>query len=144
MEPLITFVTDISQADYRDNYQTELSGLTAELPPNVHLLTLEQWKNGELLLRLEHFYQKNEDPVLSKPVTVGLSNLLKNFEIVHARELTLSANADIEAIKHRMQFKYTPVGNVEEPEESTFDAEKLEVTLNPMQIRTFVVRVRRN
>jgi len=42
------------------------------LPDNVHLLTLEQWEAGTILLRLEHFYAKDEDPVLSQPAKVQL------------------------------------------------------------------------
>ena len=48
------------------------SGLKRRLPDNVHLLTLEQWDAGTVLLRLEHFYAKDEDPVLSQPAKVQL------------------------------------------------------------------------
>ena len=144
MEPLVTFTTNVSEADYRAKYQTQFTGLTVALPKNVHLLTLEQWSNDRLLLRLEHFYQKNEDAELSKPATVNLKNLFSGFEVVHAQELTLSGNSDIEATKNRLKFKYTPVGTVEEPEVHVFEANKMDVTLTPMQIRTFVVNVKRH
>ena len=42
------------------------------LPANVHLLTLETYKAGQLLIRLEHQYEANEDPELSQPVEVNL------------------------------------------------------------------------
>ena len=48
------------------------SGMKRPLPDNVHLLTLEQWEAGTVLLRLEHFYAKDEDPVLSQPAKVQL------------------------------------------------------------------------
>jgi len=48
------------------------SGLQTSLPENVHLLTLEHFHAGKILLRLEHFYQKNEDMVLSKVAEVHL------------------------------------------------------------------------
>jgi len=48
------------------------SGLKRRLPDNVHLLTLEQWEASSILLRLEHFYAKDEDPVLSQPAKVQL------------------------------------------------------------------------
>jgi lysosomal alpha-mannosidase len=38
---------------------------------NVHLLTVEPWKEGSLLLRLEHVMEQNEDSVLSLPVEVA-------------------------------------------------------------------------
>ena len=48
------------------------SGLARNLPENVHILTLEPWREHELLLRLEHIMEKDEDPELSKPVIVDL------------------------------------------------------------------------
>ena len=57
MEPLISFSTGISETEYRSKFQTQFSGLVKALPKNVHLLTLEQWSQNRLLLRLEHFYQ---------------------------------------------------------------------------------------
>jgi hypothetical protein len=48
------------------------SPLTSVLPPNVHLLTLEPLPNNEFLLRLEHFYERDEalgnDVVIQKNV----------------------------------------------------------------------------
>jgi len=46
--------------------------MKTSLPENVHLLTLEQWHSGKFLLRLEHFYQKNEDKKLSQVAEVSL------------------------------------------------------------------------
>jgi lysosomal alpha-mannosidase len=50
----------------------QYSGVKRALPDNVHLLTLEQWTAKTFLLRLEHFYEKNEDPNLSKAAKVSL------------------------------------------------------------------------
>jgi len=49
----------------------QYSGLKESLPTNVNLLTVEPWKEGSLLLRLEHIMEANEDPVLSLPVEVA-------------------------------------------------------------------------
>ena len=60
------------------------SGLSVPLPPNVHLLTLEPWRDGTHLLRLEHVYGVGESPTLSMPVTVQLDvspNLFKTWII---------------------------------------------------------------
>ncbi len=62
--------------------------------------------------------------------------------VTAARELTLSANADISA--SRLKFKYTPIGAVVEPAAAGFNPTTLELTLNPMQIRTFLLKVKRN
>ena len=143
-EPLVTFSTGSTESEYRSHLRLTFSGLASQLPKNVHLLTLEQWNHDRLLLRLEHFYQKDEDSELSKPVTVNLKKLFYNFEIVSAQELTLSANAPVENKANRLKFKYIPEGKIEEPMKITFDAQKLDVTLSPMEIRTFVLKVKRN
>ncbi len=48
------------------------SGLTRALPDNVQLLTLEPWREGTQLLRLEHIYDMGEHPILSQPITIDL------------------------------------------------------------------------
>lgn len=50
----------------------QLSALNRALPPNVHILTLEPWKNDTILLRLEHLFEVNEARKLSAPVRVNL------------------------------------------------------------------------
>ena len=46
--------------------------MNGHLPQNVHMLTMEQWDGDTFLLRLEHFYEKGEHPVLSKTAIVDL------------------------------------------------------------------------
>lgn len=48
------------------------SGLAKNLPPNIHILTLEPWKDGTILLRLEHIFEVGEGENLSKPVDVNI------------------------------------------------------------------------
>lgn len=43
----------------------------------MQILTLEPWIGMNLLVRLEHVLEKNEDPQLSKPVTVDLQVINK-------------------------------------------------------------------
>jgi lysosomal alpha-mannosidase len=141
LEPLITFSTYKTESDYYKNFQTSYSGLVNALPKNVHLLTLEQWKNNSYLLRLEHFYQTIDDPEgLSKPVTVDLKSLFKPFVISEAVEMTLGGNQILSSAK-RLEFK-TQDTNQNEPKKYEFDAKNLSVTLTPMQIRTFVIKVK--
>ena len=42
------------------------------LAENVHILTLEPWRDGTQLLRLEHVYDVGEHPILSNPATIIL------------------------------------------------------------------------
>jgi lysosomal alpha-mannosidase len=46
--------------------------LADELPQNVHILTLERWRERQVLVRLEHIFQINESSLYSKPVFVNL------------------------------------------------------------------------
>lgn len=64
------------------------------LPPQIHLLTLEKWKNGDLLLRLEHIYQKDEHPELSKPATVNLQ-VLKLASLIQNLQKKLHENVHL-------------------------------------------------
>ena len=59
--------------------------MTRALAENVHLLTLQQWYAGAVLIRLEHFFQKDEDADLSKPVTVDLNVSLVTLRYVSNR-----------------------------------------------------------
>ena len=57
MDTLLTFVpTKLSFAQWKSKYSMKYSSVM-ELPPNVHLLTLEEWAGNSrdsVLLRLEH------------------------------------------------------------------------------------------
>uniref|UniRef100_A0A8K9X609 Alpha-mannosidase n=1 Tax=Oncorhynchus mykiss TaxID=8022 RepID=A0A8K9X609_ONCMY len=95
LQPLITF----TDGELHPSTRLEFSGLQAVLPPAVHLLTVSQWDQDTVLLRLEHQYQASESKEHSQPVTVNLQRL----------------------------------GG---------DPSVWEVSLKPMEIRTFLLRVR--
>lgn len=46
--------------------------LNNSLPLNIHLLTLEHWRKDQVLLRIEHIFEKDEDRFLSLPETINL------------------------------------------------------------------------
>ena len=50
----------------------QYKGLQSELPRNVHMLTLQYLTQTEILLRLEHQYEAQEDKILSEPVTINI------------------------------------------------------------------------
>uniref|UniRef100_A0A8K9XMT8 Alpha-mannosidase n=1 Tax=Oncorhynchus mykiss TaxID=8022 RepID=A0A8K9XMT8_ONCMY len=56
LQPLITF----TDGELHPSTRLEFSGLQAVLPPAVHLLTVSQWDQDTVLLRLEHQYQASE------------------------------------------------------------------------------------
>ena len=50
----------------------QFTALTRELPPNIHLLTLQSLDDGNFLLRLEHQFELDEAP-WNEAVNVSLA-----------------------------------------------------------------------
>lgn len=119
-----------------------------------------------LLLRLEHVLEKDEDSTLSKPVIVDLQGLFSPFEITSLRETTLGANKWLNEIE---PLSFTKGDNLEYfvddgdcdmqkwlewkayhndlhrsrvPKE-TKSEDQYKILLNPMQIRSFVIDVKK-
>nr|XP_044995358.1 lysosomal alpha-mannosidase-like [Jaculus jaculus] len=119
--------------------RAQFSGLLRELPPSVHLLTLAHWGPGMLLLRLEHQFAVGEDSGrnLSSSVTLNLQDLFSAFTITRLQETTLAANQPLASTS---RLKWTPnTGPVSYTAPSKLDPTS--VTLQPMEIRTFVASV---
>uniref|UniRef100_A0AAY4F1G7 Lysosomal alpha-mannosidase n=1 Tax=Denticeps clupeoides TaxID=299321 RepID=A0AAY4F1G7_9TELE len=122
LQPLLSF----QQGAPHYSFQMAFSGLHAALPPAVHLLTLSQWDRESVLIRLEHQYQAKESKSFSEPVTVNLQ--------VSTKVLFF--------------FSFSPdrmcvcTNEGEQPQrQSPSDPSPWDVTLNPMEIRTFLLRV---
>uniref|UniRef100_A0AAY4F1G4 Alpha-mannosidase n=1 Tax=Denticeps clupeoides TaxID=299321 RepID=A0AAY4F1G4_9TELE len=131
LQPLLSF----QQGAPQSSSQLEFSGLHAALPPAVHLLTLSQWDRESVLIRLEHQYQAKESKSFSEPVTVNLQKLFSTLEIVGATEMSLGANQWKDQMT-RLDWK-TSSGEFT----NLYDPSPWDVTLNPMEIRTFLLRV---
>jgi len=107
-------------------------------------LTLEQWHSGFFLLRLEHFYAKNEHPVLSQPAQVSIKTLFEPFIIDSIDEATLGAN-QLLANATRLQWNVAGYGRTQKDMKSyvtPVDPVTMNIVLQPMQIRTFLVILR--
>jgi len=144
MGPTVTFAPLVqTPPQYIQEFNTKLSGLKRWLPDNVHLLTLERWSKDSYLLRLEHFYEKNEDAVRSKPASVSLKALFTPFDVITATELTLGANRNLDSAR-RLQWNVQNYGTTKADMSSYVNPldSDLNVELQPMQIRTFEVKVR--
>ncbi|KAF1500388.1 Lysosomal alpha-mannosidase, partial [Eudyptula minor novaehollandiae] len=116
----------------------QFSALRRELPPNVHLLTLTPWDAGTLLLRLEHQFERGESVNGSQPVTVDLLNLFSAFTITSVQEMSLGADLPLSAIS---RLVWTPaIGPAQPRPVPKLDPSR--VTLQPMEIRTFLATVR--
>jgi len=142
MHPLATYsITPQSYESYSAAYQQTWSALTDALPLNVHLLTLDQLGPNEYLIRVEHYFELHEDETYSHPVTFDLQSLFKSIgTISNTVELTLGANLPLADMK-RLNW----VTGGEELSQMTIPKERslqdTNITLNPMQIRTFSVTV---
>lgn len=137
-EPLILIAPVTSISDWTLQYKTTYSGIAQPFPENVRLLTLEPWKDDTVLLRLEHFYDKTDDPVLSQPATINVQNLFTNFEIYNLIETTLGANVLLSDVN---RFTWDTTNGPTRGNSDYLPEGALDVTLQPMQIRTFVAQV---
>lgn len=101
MSPISTFsLTNVSYETYSENYRLTWSALNDTMPVNVHLLTFDQLDSDLYLIRVEHFFERNEDKIFSTPVQFDLQKLLNNQgKIVDLLELTLSANLPLNDMK---------------------------------------------
>ena len=159
MNPLATYsLTQQTYADYSTAYRQTWSALTDVLPLNLHLLTLDQLGAKDYLIRVEHYFELNEDEIYSHPLTIDLQSIFKSIgTITNTVELTLSANLPLAQLQrlnwitsdnesscgtdHSMSFSSGFLFLIQLfclEEQSLNDTS---VRLTPMQIRTFQVTV---
>ncbi|XP_074647600.1 lysosomal alpha-mannosidase-like [Tubulanus polymorphus] len=139
--PVAAFTeTKLTFYKWKTMYNVSWSGLKKRLPPNIHLLTLEQWDGGDILIRLEHFYEVG-DPSLSAPASVDLRGLFQPFEVKAVDELMLAANQR-KADSKRLKWNYTDKEATESQPQMTqqhVKTDPLVITMSAMEIRTFQV-----
>lgn len=133
-------------------FYNEFSALKTKLPIGVHVLSLQEWNEGTLLLRLENYLEK-ADVVRTGIKTIFLKQLFVNLVIFAAKETTLAGNMWLEdwmplqwSKKDRFVKNYNKYyfEKFKEYSDDTFtQSEYLDidsgVTLIPQQIRTFVL-----
>ncbi|UJR26763.1 hypothetical protein I4U23_008078 [Adineta vaga] len=142
MHPLPTYsLTQQTYDNYAAAYRQTWSALTDTLPMNVHLLTFEQLIPSVYRVRVEHFFELNEDETYSHPVTFDLQSIFSSIgKIDELVELTLTANLaliDLERLKWL-------TGGQESSHINIPDAKLMAnstIRLIPMQIRTFNVLI---
>ena len=138
LRPIISFSNGTKSEVFA--HQTKFSALKKALPENINILTLEYWRKDQILLRLEHVYQSNEDSELSRPELIDLLSMFHNVPVGGVEELTLAANQPISAIKNRFVFEHENQHKVN----ATNDIDSFLITMKPMQIRTFVIHLKNN
>jgi lysosomal alpha-mannosidase len=140
MHPLAIYsLTQQSYADYSAAYRLTWSALTDTLPLNVHLLTLDQVGPKDYLIRVEHYFELNEDDTYSNPVTIDLQSIFKSIgTISNTVELTLGGNFPLANLQ-RLNWVISDNESSRVTKEQSLNDPS--VRLIPMQIRTFEVTV---
>ena len=124
-------------------YRSHHSGMKP-LPPNIHLLTLEQWTQpNSILVRLEHVYSSSVRGDLSSGVKVPLKDLFPFIGLQSAVEMTLSGNQPLTRAS-RLEWK-----TIDSDEKSgagylpSLNQTDFTLELKPMEIRTLMLTVSR-
>ena len=117
--------------------------LSYDLSTNIQLNTFETWSPNVLLLRLAHQFAVDEDTELSAPVTIDLSTLLSRYDIKSVTEMSLSVNQEKQTmLANKIQWSTANDAQFSVPlQKSLGNDDYYEVTLNAMEIRTFLVHV---
>ncbi|CAI0555724.1 unnamed protein product [Linum tenue] len=139
--PVLVAFTKQDASKWMESHVNSFSGVdpSYSLPNNVAVITLQELKVGEVLLRLAHLYEIGEDKDYSGMARVELKMLFPNKKIGKVTELSLSANQKrSELEKRRLVWK---VAAKEEESKvvrgGAVDPDNLVVELAPMEIRTF-------
>lgn len=157
LSPIITFaLPELSYADYSNNYYQTWSALTEVVPYNVHLLTIDQLTSKTFLIRLEHYFELNEDDTYSKPVQIDLQLLFNHLgTISDVVELALAANFPLNQMQRlvwmtdeQQSSEWRPIGRQYHHHPCTDSSmifsdsgpsTETIINLAPMQIKTFQV-----
>jgi len=138
---VITFAPPTNNlTNWLNAYKPSFVGLTRELPKNLHLQTWRPLRNnpGAFLFRLRHLYGVGEDSELSKPVTINVDTLFTGRSIASMRETQLTGILDIDKVT-----TYNWRTTNDNPSDKGFprvpDTPDFTVTLNPLDIRTWVI-----
>ncbi|XP_033744944.1 lysosomal alpha-mannosidase-like isoform X2 [Pecten maximus] len=147
MAPSLSFmIGNGEQETWIQNWGVQWSAMKTALPENVHLLTMETWRTPGVdpiedmgfLMRLEHLYEVDEDPVFSQPVTLDLNQFFK-FGIHIVSEVTLGANLPLSELRRMGWDIIVNKQDTAKSTDNTLRVDNTTITLTPMQIRTFVV-----
>ena len=115
------------------------SALKTQLPENLHLVTLDGAHNDQVILRIGHMYAVNEDATLSSPVTISLTSLFVDVCVEEVLELNLAATQAFSDMKRRHWRQSESESLNDLTQTHLHDA--FSVTLKPMQIKTWQVRL---
>ena len=137
---------------YRSNYQ---SIITSSLPPNIHLLTVQAWDNNSLLLRLAHLYDIHDANIggpsnLVNNVTVNIGSIFNSstsgFTIISVTEMTAPGSKPLSSLTPvKYYVDNDPTNPIIMPQIPTPpQGNDFTITINPLEIRTFICTIQTN
>lgn len=94
LQPLV-FISNAAKIDW-SKLKNCHGNLKTSLPDGLHLLTLEPFSPGKVLLRLENYLEKTDS---SSDVEVDLSSLFETIKLISLKETSLAANEWLENVK---------------------------------------------
>ena len=144
LQPVLLFAEQTlpySEWDSAFSGPRSFAGLDDDLLPEaVSVMTLMH-QDGDLLLRLEHLYGPDDSALLGVAVSVDLEDLFApaGVKVLGFVEMALGGNVPLDSVQ-RLRWD-----TLEKREEKSTRSEDvgLSVSLEPMQIRTFLVNVER-
>ncbi|CAF3547776.1 unnamed protein product [Rotaria sp. Silwood1] len=142
MHPLATYaLPSLSYVNYSTIYHQTWTALKNDLPLNIHLLTFDQLDIKKYLIRIEHYFELNEDNIYSNSVIFDLQKIFQRQGIINdIIELTLAGNLPLNNMKRlNWSINNEKLSKINILKETSLN--DLNILLNPMQIRTFLVTV---
>ncbi|CAL2049969.1 unnamed protein product [Caenorhabditis brenneri] len=133
--PVLAFSANQNLDKFRFNRKPEYSGLKEELPPYLHLLTLERWHKKLALIRFEHIYHDDgpqSDPY-AKAEVFDEKEIFTSFNIDVSKLLLLGGDRDREPPK----FRWYRIKN------GRVTIQSLPFTIEPSEIRTYECELER-
>lgn len=140
-------------ADEREKAHDIAKLLGEALPVNINLLTIEEWYENVLLVRLAHQFAVVEDDYLSNPVKLDFGKLFAPLSPVKIEEVTLTANqlrSDMESRKIRWGAIQSQAMSKSDPflsntlhgvPSNILDVGSMTVIISPMEVRTFFLYI---
>jgi len=128
----------VASALRKPSYESSGSALLQDLPPQVHLLSLNTRPNGTVILRFAHLFEANESALYSQPVTVSWSSYF-NLTASDVTERSLTGVIELSQMNRAQWTSTAGVTPPSFPASLQFVNSQPVFTLAPHDVRTYYV-----
>ena len=113
MQPILGFspIDDVSA--YQAHHKVQFSALKKALPDNVHLLTLENRGNvhkNEILIRLENFYQPDDESKLTVESKLLIKNIFEGLTVEKVEKTNLVIGQKVVTASNEIDLRPQEIG----------------------------------